>query len=1483
MKKGGILVLLWLVLLWLGWSGGVLAQADPPLNDTFDELVNVQGDFGNDVGFTTWGDSPGNVTLSRLEVPADSELALPDQEGSNYVLELTRNIAAWGGFTHAFEAGGAWVGRDLSAYEGLSFEYYGTNSGETVFVEVFDNRSGPQGDTAERYEYAFQDDFSGWQTFEIPFTDFQRRSDFQPAGAPSDGLGLTEASGYAFRYGPSGTPAYLDDVTVYGSVDSAAPSDDALRVSFSRPSFEVMEGEQATLTVRLNKASEEPVSVRYTLAAGTATAYRDYAGGSDLVVFPAGVTEQVFEVATLPDSKNEGDETLGLSLGSPYNTDIGAQRQTTLFIRDDDPLDPTLLEDFTNVQDLSSSHATLSLRELPADAELALPEQDLYETVLKVAWDGGDAPASFGRSFTQPQDLSGSEGVSFWVYGSGSGQDITVELQDGTREGDWELLYEDDFDGAAGAPPDPTLWSAEIGDGTVGNAPGWGNNELEYYTDDSENVALDGAGHLVITAREVAPDIGLECYYGPCRYTSARLVTQDKLEFTYGRVEARMRLPQGQGIWPALWMLGGDFGEVSWPTSGEVDIMEHIGREPGTVYGTVHGPGYAGASGVGGAFELAAGAFADDFHTFALEWRPDELQWYVDDELFFTLTPDSLPSDSEWVFDQPFFLLLNLAVGGNWPGNPDETTRFPQTLTVDYLRVYTGADTAERFSATFSDDFTGWKKLTLPFTDFARGAEQPTGAPDDGLTLTDVSGYRFELPRTGGTLYLDALRSVSLAGEVYLDPAQSVAARVADLLARLTLAEKVGQMTQIDVTRLMGSGEWDRGPLNDEWLQRVLVDNHVGSLLSGGGAAPVPNTPQAWAELTNELQRYALEHSRLPIPLIYGVDAVHGHNNVLGATIYPHNLGLAATFDPALVEQISERVADDLLATGTPWTFAPVADVGRDPRWGRFYETFGEDPVLAADFVAASVRGLQASGKVAATVKHFGGYSQPLVGFDRSPAFLDPRTLRTVHFPAARAGLAAGADTVMANSGSVNGVPVHASKYLLTEVLRDEFGFGGVTVSDWNDVDKLVAAHRVAATFKDAVAISVNAGVDMYMVPHDADTFTQTLTELVEEGAVSEARVDEAVGRILALKFKLGLFEQPYVDAEAADAAVVEQDRALARRAAAASLTLLENGPLPFDDTVKTILLVGAGADSIKNQTGGWTIGWQGLGDAGETPPGTTVLAALQAQAPAGVTVTYLADTRDGDAVTGAARAANVVVAVLGEPPYAEGEGDSATLALPVEQLELLRRLVQTDTPVVVVLMAGRPLILPEDVRTGIDSLVMAYLPGSEGGPAIADLLYGRTSPSGKLPFSWPKHAGQLPLTYDVPPGAPYDPLYAFGSGLSYTRFEQGNLSAAVTGDAVEVSVKLTNTGDRAGSETVQVYLSRPPVGVLTPLKQLVGFARVRLEPGATRTVTLTVPLERFAVVPGDVWGGASADEAEVPPGTYTLGVGRSQVKVEVP
>lgn len=713
----------------------------------------------------------------------------------------------------------------------------------------------------------------------------------------------------------------------------------------------------------------------------------------------------------------------------------------------------------------------------------------------------------------------------------------------------------------------------------------------------------------------------------------------------------------------------------------------------------------------------------------------------------------------------------------------------------------------------------------------------------------------------------------------YQDPAQPIAARVADLLGRMTLAEKVGQMTQVNVTRLMGRGEWDRGPLSEYWLERILVDNHVGSLLSGGGAAPVPNHPAAWAEFTNTLQRYALD-TRLGIPLIYGTDAVHGHNNVVGATIYPHNIGLAAAWDPTLVEEIAVRTARDVRATGIHWNFAPVADLGRDPRWGRFYETFGEDPLLASELVAASVRGLQAEGQIAATVKHFVGYGQAITGMDRAPAFIPPRTLRDTHLPPFEAGIRAGALTVMANSGSVNAVPVHASRYLLTEVLRGELGFAGVVVSDWNDIEKLVTVHRVAATFADAVAMSINAGVDMYMVPHDADRFTRTLIELVEDGVVTQARIDEAVTRILTLKMTLGLFEDPFTTAaEAAD--IIEVDRSLARRAAAASVTLLENdGTLPLKSPA-TILVMGPGADDLAMQMGGWTIGWQGIESRAEMPPGVTVVQGLQAAAAEGVTVKHLHDTRDAAAVRTAADDADVVVVVLGEAPYAEGYGDSTSLALPAEQLTLARTAAASGTPVVVVLFAGRPLVFPEDFWQAANAVVMAYLPGSEGGTAVADVLYGNYNPAGRLPFTWPRSVGQLPLTYDALPGPQTpEPLFPFGHGLSYTRFTLGRVEAELTSGAITLHFEVANTGEHAGSQVVPVFLQRPPLPVMVPGRQLVGFTRVTLEPGERQRLTIHIPLTRLSVVLGDALGDAAPT---VLPGVYTLHVEGAQVRVTIP
>lgn len=724
--------------------------------------------------------------------------------------------------------------------------------------------------------------------------------------------------------------------------------------------------------------------------------------------------------------------------------------------------------------------------------------------------------------------------------------------------------------------------------------------------------------------------------------------------------------------------------------------------------------------------------------------------------------------------------------------------------------------------------------------------------------------------------------SLSLAQDkLYLDANQPIAVRVANLLSEMTLAEKVGQMTQIDVARLMGTAEWDRGPLNEDWLKRIFGDYQVGSILSGGGAAPVPNTPEDWANMTNQLQKAALDYSRLKIPMLYGIDAVHGHNNVAGATIYPHNLGLAASWNTDLVETIGARVAQDLKALGTPWTFAPVADLGRDPRWGRFYESFGEDPLLAAELTAASVRGFQDKGDVAATLKHFVGYGQALNGFDRNPAFIDMRSLRSLQLPSFAAGINAGAFSMMVNSGSVNGIPAHSSSYLLQDLARNELGFEGVLISDWEDIAKLVSVHKVAKDFKDAVALSINAGIDMYMVPHDAAGFSSTLIKLVEEGIVAEARIDEAVSHILALKFKLGLFENPFVDASLANSLVIETERSLAKQAALESLTLLENkNLLPFDDEIKSLLILGPSSNSLANQMGGWTIGWQGISSDSDLPPGLSIIDALEQTAPEGKTILYTSRYKEASFVTEKAQEVDAIVVVLGEGPYAEGAGDSSSLNLPSEQLELLETLIATQKPLVAVIMAGRPLILPEEVLQDLDALIMAYLPGSEGGTALSDVLFGRYSPSGKLPFSWPKNTGQLPLNYDVLAGSSYDPLYPFGYGLSYSNFAYSNHEVKLNGMHIDIQLDVQNKAELAASEVVQVYLTYPVTGLMTPGKKLIGFSKVRLEPDETKTVTISIPVNAFKLIPGDITGMA---EAELMPGNYSFNFAGSTKTLTLP
>lgn len=385
------------------------------------------------------------------------------------------------------------------------------------------------------------------------------------------------------------------------------------------------------------------------------------------------------------------------------------------------------------------------------------------ETYDGTAITNGGPAVTFGRDFALGQDWTGKDGLSFWYYGHGGGDHVTVDLLD-NRAPDpgpvgWQLAWSDEFDTPAGTAPDPAAWGYEIGDGTGNGNPGWGNSELQYYTDSTDNAATDGNGNLVITTRPA--DGSLQCYYGPCEYTSARLLSAHKAEFAYGRIESRIQLPDGEdGLWPAFWSLGTDIGRVGWPQTGEIDIMEYVSRIPDTVFGTIHGPGYSGGESFGNILDVPN--LTDGYHTYAIEWEPDLIRWYVDDVLYFTASPADV-APNPWVFNDPVFLLLNMAIGGNFGGAVSDQLTMPQSMKVDYVRAYQGPDTAERFEAPFVDDFTGWKKVTIPFSDFTRSATQPAGAPDDGLGLDEVWGYGFTLPdggSTAGAVTLDQVRLV---------------------------------------------------------------------------------------------------------------------------------------------------------------------------------------------------------------------------------------------------------------------------------------------------------------------------------------------------------------------------------------------------------------------------------------------------------------------------------------------------------------------------------------------------------------------------------------------------------------------------------------------------------------------------------------------------------------------------------------------------
>lgn len=677
--------------------------------------------------------------------------------------------------------------------------------------------------------------------------------------------------------------------------------------------------------------------------------------------------------------------------------------------------------------------------------------------------------------------------------------------------------------------------------------------------------------------------------------------------------------------------------------------------------------------------------------------------------------------------------------------------------------------------------------------------------------------------------------------------------RVEALLAAMTVEEKAGQMTQltIGVVAAEGGPQRDSVRLDPAKLREAIVQRHVGSLLNViGGSLSL----DGWHRLIGEIQGVAVRETRLGIPVIYGIDFVHGANYTRGGTIFPHNLGMAATFNPVLARRAAQITAEEAVASGLPWNFAPVLDVGRNPVWPRFYETYGEDPLVASTLGVQAVQGMQRGGRVAATLKHYLAYSASRTGDDRTPVELSVRGVRENYLPPFAAAVRAGARSVMVNSAEIDGEPVHASRYWLTDVLRTELGFDGVVVTDWEDIYYLHTRHRVAPTIKDAVRMAIEAGIDVSMTPSDF-RFTDALIELVREGAIPESRLDQSVRRILTLKEDLGLFDQPLPDATLRAGFATEQSAEVARQAALESITLLKNegGILPLKPDAK-ILVTGPAAQSMTALNGGWTHTWQGTDPSGFPEAPRTVLEAMLRR---GRDVRYVAGggfTEAGDVEAAARLAAEVDVAVvvIGENAYSEGVGDIADLTLPEAQLRLVEAIQATGTPTVLVLVQGRPRIIRR-VVDGARGVVMAYWPGMHGGEAVARVLFGETNPSGKLPFTYPRHPNEL-LTYDhkftetLSPGfagAGFKPEWPFGHGLSYTTFAYRDLELGAaqmdTAGRMTVRVTVANTGGRAGEETVLLYTRQHYASVTPYTRRLRGFQKVSLAPGESRTVTFTL------------------------------------------
>ncbi|MEO1253884.1 MAG: glycoside hydrolase family 3 N-terminal domain-containing protein [Bacteroidota bacterium] len=715
--------------------------------------------------------------------------------------------------------------------------------------------------------------------------------------------------------------------------------------------------------------------------------------------------------------------------------------------------------------------------------------------------------------------------------------------------------------------------------------------------------------------------------------------------------------------------------------------------------------------------------------------------------------------------------------------------------------------------------------------------------------------------------------------------------QVAVLLSNMSLEEKIGQMTQVTIDLILKDNSAIE--IDTEKLKKAIIEKKVGSILNVKGHA---YTLDEWHSIINEIQELATKETPNSIPVLYGIDAIHGANYIQDGTLFPHNIGMAASRNPQLAAQAAHVTALETRAAGIRWNFDPVVGMGRQPLWSRFEETFGEDVYLTSTMGSSVIKAYEKDdlGKVdavASCMKHYIGYSVPASGKDRTPSYIPERQLKEIFLPPFQEAVEAGTSTVMINSGEVNGIPVHASPYFLKTILRDELGFEGLAVSDWEDIIRLHSRHKVASSPKEAVKLAVNAGVDMSMIPLDY-SFYDYLIELVDEGEVSMTRIDEAVSRILKLKVELGLFENPMPEEKSIANFGKAEYQEIAKQAALESITLLKNESniLPLEGLNK-LLIAGPCANNVPSLHGSWSFTWQGR-DTNYYPQSTqTIVKAFSDSFGENSSKNIIsrskpdfdhADNYDTKKLMTDAQLADAIILCLGENSYAEGPGVIDDLSLDNRQIELAKAAMQTGKPVILVLVQGRPRVI-SSIVSGMNAVINAYRPGSQGASAIVDVITGKYNPSGRLPFTYPKQTGDIVLydhkfsetiREDLPntyAGGAYRPEWPFGYGLSYSKFEYSDFKLSdkiLRGDKdIEVSLTVSNRGEKSGNHIVEMYASDLYASVTPSNKKLKGFEKISLKPGKSKVVNFTINEKDLAFVDTD-------NQWVTEPGEFELTIG---------